>query len=131
MAPAPAFRQVGQLSSLRELLLPGNQLRALPPLAHLSRLTELDLSSNLLEEIPAELADLRALTHLDLARNRIAALPAWPLLPALLATFGPAPCGCSCTCSCSSSPVFLVTMRRHRVRGAVSLEHEDSITCQL
>ena len=53
------------------------------------------------------------------------------LLPALLATFGPAPCGCSCTCSCSSSPVFLVTMRRHRVRGAVPLEHEDSITCQL
>ena len=40
--------QVGHLSSLRELLLPGNQLRALPPLARLCRLTALDLSSNLL-----------------------------------------------------------------------------------
>ena len=33
---------------MRELLLPGNQLRALPPLARLCRLTALDLSSNLL-----------------------------------------------------------------------------------
>ena len=76
--------QVCELSSLRELLLPGNLLRALPPLGRLCRLTELDLSSNLLEEIPSEIAELRSLTHLDLCRNRIAALPAWPVLPALL-----------------------------------------------
>jgi len=46
---------VGQLSSLRELLLPGNQLRALPPLARLCRLTALDLSSNLLVRLRVRL----------------------------------------------------------------------------
>ena len=83
MPPLPPC-QVCQLSSLRELLLPGNQLRALPPLARLSRLTELDLSSNHLDEIPIEIAELGSLTILDLSHNRIAALPAWPVLPALL-----------------------------------------------
>ncbi|KAG2423468.1 hypothetical protein HXX76_015338 [Chlamydomonas incerta] len=63
------FRAEGAL--VRELQLQGNRLTAacLPPLHLLPALTALDLSSNLLEQVPADVGCLGRLRDLDLSRN--------------------------------------------------------------
>jgi Leucine-rich repeat (LRR) protein len=65
----------GSLPELRILILAGNQLKASPSgLEGCSRLTELDLSDNRLDDLPTVLASL-PLVRLNLARNRLTHLP--------------------------------------------------------
>ena len=62
---------------LRVLRLRGNRFETLPALGRAPALIELDLTNNLLAELPAEaFADLPALGYLYLAGNQIEALPA-------------------------------------------------------
>uniref|UniRef100_A0AC11BJS0 Leucine rich repeat containing 40 n=1 Tax=Ovis aries TaxID=9940 RepID=A0AC11BJS0_SHEEP len=67
------------LSSLVRLNLSSNQLKSLPAeLSGMKRLKHLDCNSNLLETIPPELASMESLELLYLRRNKLRFLPEFP-----------------------------------------------------
>ena len=67
---------IGQLTSLRELRLHGNQLTALPPeIGQLTRLERLWLDTNQLTALPPEIGQLTNLHELTLNGNQLTALP--------------------------------------------------------
>ncbi|MEH0845645.1 Imm1 family immunity protein [Micromonospora sp. CPCC 205711] len=69
---------LGNLTALTRLGLGGNQLTALPEsLGNLTALTWLGLSGNQLQALPESLCDLAALIWLDLSNNQLSALPQW------------------------------------------------------
>ena len=72
---AAVWFENADLPSLRALSLAGNDLRAAPPSVFLPTLVELDLSRNLLEALPAAVANATALEVLDVSDNEIEALP--------------------------------------------------------
>lgn len=68
--------EIGQLTTLEELILEGNQLIALPPeIGLLTELTVLDLSDNQLSVLPDEIGKLISLTALHLTFNELSSLP--------------------------------------------------------
>lgn len=68
--------EVGQLTTLRELMLEGNALSTLPPeIGQLTALRVLDLSDNQLGVLPPEIGELIALEKLRLAFNELNSLP--------------------------------------------------------
>jgi hypothetical protein len=74
--------EIGQLTSLTELDLPGNQLTSLPAeIGQLTSLTYLNLDANQLTSLPAEIGQLTSLTELGLSGNQLTSLPAeiWQL----------------------------------------------------
>ncbi|NEQ54121.1 MAG: TIR domain-containing protein, partial [Leptolyngbya sp. SIO3F4] len=65
-----------QLTSLTQLDLRSNQLTQLPPeIGQLTSLTQLDLRSNQLTQLPPEIGQLTSLTQLDLRSNQLTQLP--------------------------------------------------------
>src|SRR4051794_16698116 len=63
-------RELGRLSTLRDLWLHNNDLTTLPAeVGQLSALTELRLGNNQLTTLPAELGELSFLTRLHLQNN--------------------------------------------------------------
>ncbi len=69
-------RELGRLSTLRELYLSNNQLSEIPrELGQLSTLRELYLSNNQLSEIPRELGQLSTLHRLGLSNNQLREIP--------------------------------------------------------
>ena len=67
---------VGDLTSLRELDLTGNELTDLPEfLVGLATLTKLQLAANRLTSLPEWLADLTEVSELDLSANNLTSLP--------------------------------------------------------
>jgi len=69
--------EIGQLTSLRELHLRENELTSLPAeIWQLTSLTELHLGYNQLTSLPAEIGQLTSLTELALNGNRLTSLPA-------------------------------------------------------
>lgn len=71
-APLPSF--LSSLPRLRSLLLAGNPVASLPPLALLQTL---DLHGSRLSSLPAGLSALCSLTALHLSRGRLVSLPAF------------------------------------------------------
>ena len=74
--------EIGQLTSLRELRLTGNQLTSVPAeIGQLTSLEELGLGGNQLTSLPAEIGQLTALRQLNLECNQLTSLPAeiWQL----------------------------------------------------
>ncbi|MEM9543310.1 MAG: COR domain-containing protein, partial [Cyanobacteria bacterium P01_E01_bin.42] len=66
----------GQLENLTQLDLRSNQLKELPSeIVQLQNLTQLDLRSNQLKELPSEIGQLENLTQLDLRSNQLKELP--------------------------------------------------------
>ena len=69
--------EIGQLVSLVELDLGGNQLTSLPSeIGQLTSLTQLNLYNNQLTSLPAEIGQLTSLTELWLSLNQLTSLPA-------------------------------------------------------
>ena len=69
--------EIGQLTSLTELDLRGNQLTSLPAeIGQLTSLTYLNLGGNQLTSLPAEIGQLTSLTELYLSDNQLTSLPA-------------------------------------------------------
>lgn len=69
---------MGQLTQLRHLHFPWNQLTVLPEsLGQLTRLERLGLSANQLTVLPESLSRLTRLEWLELSGNRLTALPEW------------------------------------------------------
>jgi len=79
--------EIGQLTSLRELIIPSHRLQTLPlEIGKLTNLKHLDLGvdelelhlgleGNRLQTLPPEVGQLANLTHLNLARNQLQSLP--------------------------------------------------------
>lgn len=63
------------LHSLKQLNFSNNQVALLQPFCGLVSLEQLNLSENLIEEIPDSIANLQNLRYLWLARNKISSLP--------------------------------------------------------
>ena len=69
--------EIGQLTSLAELWLDGNQLTSVPAeIGRLTSLTMLYLHNNQLTSVPAEIGQLAALKVLSLSGNQLTSLPA-------------------------------------------------------
>ena len=69
--------EIGQLTSLRELRLTGNQLTSVPAeIGQLTSLERLSLYDNQLTSLPAEIWQLTSLEDLDLSDNQLTSLPA-------------------------------------------------------
>jgi hypothetical protein len=69
--------EIGQLTSLTELHLSGNQLTSLPAeIGQLTSLRELDLGWNQLTTLPAEIGQLTSLKSLGLWHNDLTSVPA-------------------------------------------------------
>lgn len=69
--------EIGQLSSLRILLLSHNQLTELPQaIGHLKAMTTLVLSKNKLISLPSEIGQISSLVGLHLAHNQLRSVPA-------------------------------------------------------
>lgn len=69
----PAFAAVAP--ALRQVVLSGNRLTALPAVLCSAHLQALDASHNLLRDLPPALAAAAALQTLNVAANRLVALP--------------------------------------------------------
>jgi len=69
--------EIGQLTSLRDLHLRGNQLTSLPEeIRQLTSLRMLSLDNNQLTRLPAGIGQLRSLEVLNLTHNQLASVPA-------------------------------------------------------
>jgi len=69
--------EIGQLTSLRELFLEGNQLTGVPAeIGQLTSLRQLRLGRNQLTSVPAEIGQLTSLGLLDLDGNQLTTVPA-------------------------------------------------------
>ena len=69
--------EIGQLTSLAELWLDGNQLTSVPAeIGRLTSLTMLYLHNNQLTSVPAEIGQLAALKVLSLSGNQLTSVPA-------------------------------------------------------
>jgi Leucine-rich repeat (LRR) protein len=69
--------EIGQLTSLAELWLDGNQLTSVPAeIGRLTSLTMLYLQNNQLTSVPAEIGQLAALKVLSLSGNQLTSVPA-------------------------------------------------------
>ncbi|MHA1727740.1 MAG: leucine-rich repeat domain-containing protein, partial [Promethearchaeota archaeon] len=67
---------IGNLTSLRNLDLEGNELTALPEsIGNLTSLKDLDLGGNKLTALPESIGNLTSLRDLDLGGNKLTALP--------------------------------------------------------
>ena len=69
--------EIGQLTSLQNFDLSGNQLTSAPAeIGQLTLLEQLDLGDNQLTSVPAEIGQLTSLKMLDLSDNQLTSLPA-------------------------------------------------------
>jgi len=67
---------IGNLNSLKELYIGGNQLISLPEsIGNLNSLQELDLSYNKLTSLPESIGNLNSLKKLDISNNQLTSLP--------------------------------------------------------
>ena len=68
--------EIGNLTSLMELILGDNQLTKLPPeIGNLTSLRDLLLEYNQLTELPSQIGDLAGLERLSVGNNRLTAIP--------------------------------------------------------
>jgi len=68
--------EIGNLTSLMELILGDNQLTKLPPeIGNLTSLRDLLLEYNQLTELPSQIGDLAGLERLSVGNNQLTAIP--------------------------------------------------------
>lgn len=65
------------MAKLSSISLKHNCLVRLPEMDGLHALWYLDVSDNMLVDIPASLADSKSLVHMDFSGNRLTTVPAW------------------------------------------------------
>ena len=74
--PRAVPAEIGQLTSLRMLVLNDNRLTSVPAwIGQLTSLTYLNLGENELTSLPAEIGQLTSLTYLNLGYNELTSLP--------------------------------------------------------
>jgi Leucine-rich repeat (LRR) protein len=69
------FIEQNKWNELKELKLKGNKMETLPPSIFLQGLHRLDVSDNLLTDLPSDISKSSLITEIDVSNNRLKVLP--------------------------------------------------------